>query len=293
MEIKLSELQGSIHDASPYLAALRMNDAAMLSEPSLQHFTLQYWYGLELQQLWGAGTVAPSALRNPSTTSKRFKSGARAPVSAWKQAGNAALMLTRMKSRQVRRTSLEISDPSTPKPRPIVVVCNETPATVKLVARSSTTLQDPLLLFRLLQNMGLASRAPGGGPAPAAAQLAFLVVLGPRAFYNSPRGQWYLHCCIELLFLINYQASMQRTGTGCRTDIKGGLVTCPRTLLRCDVWLHLWATSVDGCVITDPHMQDVSIPKLCKHVVWWMLTRCCSAHPLQTHPSILASLPFA
>jgi hypothetical protein len=210
MEIKLSELQGSIHDASPYLAALRINDAAMLSEPSLQKFTLQYWYGLELQQLWGVNIAPPSAMRTTSTTSKRFKSGVRAPVAAWKQAGKMAVMLTRMRTRPRRSSSETTGDPASPKPRPVVVVCNEPPAVVKLVGGSSATLQDPLLLFKLLQNMGLASRAPGSGPGPAAAQLAFLVVLAPRAFYNSPRGQWYLHCCIELLFLVNYQASVMR-----------------------------------------------------------------------------------
>jgi hypothetical protein len=73
--------------------------------------------------------------------------------------------------------------------------------------QASPALHDPTIGYELLQNMGLAAATgPGGSGALAAGcGLVHLVLLAPRAFFNSPRGQWVMHCWVEAVFLAAYQ----------------------------------------------------------------------------------------
>jgi hypothetical protein len=191
---------GNIHDTSPFQGALRMNDTHLVNLTEVTAFTQQLWLGLELQQLWGGAGSRRIGARRDST--RRLSPMA---VGAWKQAGRTATLAAKFKAAGGQQEGAA-DDGETVVPKGTEPLAAVTAAVRAGFSQDAgVSLQDPHFGYELLQSLGLAPRGTEDGLGLLASHLAHIVLLAPRAFYDSPRGQWLMHCCIEALFLISYQ----------------------------------------------------------------------------------------
>jgi hypothetical protein len=195
----------SIHDISPFHGALRMNDTHLVNLPEVTAFTQQLWLGLELQQLWGTAGSRRIGARRVSTRKLTSSSTA---VSAWKSAGRTATLAAKFKAAGGHQEEAAQDGEAAPPKGAEAVAAVTAAARAGFAQDAGPPLRDPSVGFELLQNLGLAPRGNEGGPGLAASHLAHVVLLAPRAFYDSPRGQWLMHCCMEALFLISYQVGI-------------------------------------------------------------------------------------
>jgi hypothetical protein len=201
----------SIHDTSPFHGALRINDTHLVNLPEVTAFTQQLWLGLELQQLWGAAGSRRIGARRVST---RKLSSSTTAVSAWKQAGRTATLAAKFKAAGSHQEDAHAEgEKASPKGAEAVAAVTAA-ARAGFAQDAGPPLRDPSVGYELLQNFGLAPRGTEDGLGLLASHLAHIVLLAPRAFYDSPRGQWLMHCCTEALFLISYQVRMQTPELG-------------------------------------------------------------------------------
>jgi hypothetical protein len=192
---------GSIHDTSPFHGALRINDTHLLNLPEVTAFTQRLWLGLELQQLWGAAGSRRAGARRVST---RKLSSSPMAVSAWKQAGRTATLAARFKAAGSHQEGAPGEGEEVPS-KGTEAVAAVAAACAGFTQAAGPPLDDPSIGYELLQNLGLAPRGDDWRVSLLMSHLVHIVLLAPRAFYDSPRGQWLMHCCMEALFLISYQ----------------------------------------------------------------------------------------
>jgi hypothetical protein len=205
----------SIHDRSPFKAALQLNDAVLLGEPAVKSFVQQLWLGMELQELYGSAAAAPRTTLRCSGRRSRLSMDASAH---WSTAFKAAAAVARFKQAGSASQHQETLDNhSSSRAAALSGSSGVLKHCEAALQQASPSLHDPAIGYELLQNMGLAAAVgPGGGGGALAAGcgLVHLVLLAPRAFFNSPRGQWVMHCWVEAVFLLAYQV-----GTGELGDI--------------------------------------------------------------------------
>jgi hypothetical protein len=220
--------QSSIHDRSPLRAALQLSDAVLLGEPAVKSFVQQVWQGMELQELYGPAAAPRASLRSLSRKSRMSMDAS----SHWGTAFKAATAVHRFKQaglaaqQQQQQQQLEPQPPlhsssATGGKQRAAVLDGSSNGALKhceaALQQASPALHDPTIGYELLQNMGLAAAtgSGSGGALAAGCGLVHLVLLAPRAFFNSPRGQWVMHCWIEVVFLLAYQVRGRR-GSGPR-----------------------------------------------------------------------------